>query len=169
MKEIHMSTRQTGFTLLELMVTVAIIGILAAIAFPSYQEQARRGKRAEGKTALLKAAQLQERIYITGIPGVTNPAFYANNNQLPLLFGMTAGDVVYSGENPRLTTGAYVITVDANPNTDCTGASFQQCFRLRATPNGTHTDPKCQQLTLTSTGARNISGTGDTAARCWGM
>jgi type IV pilus assembly protein PilE len=161
-----MSARKTGFTLLELMITVAVIGILAAIAFPSYQEQIRRGKRAEGKTALLKAAQLQERIYITGIPGVTSPAFYANNNQLPLLFGMTAGDPVYSGENPRLNTSAYTITVDALGG-GC--ASYQQCFLLRATPNGTFSDPKCGQLTLTGTGVRDISGTGDTAARCWGM
>lgn len=158
-----MRTSKQGFTLLELMIVVAVIGILSAIAFPSYQEHVRRAKRAEGKSALLKAAQLQERIYITGIPGVTAPATYANNAQLPTLFGLGAGPV-YSGENPAQADGAYTITVDALSAT-CT--SLQQCFELRATPNGTFADPKCGILTLTSTGARGISGGTETAARCW--
>lgn len=161
-----MNSRGKGFTLLELMVAVVIVGVLTAIAFPSYQEQMRRAKRAEGKTALLKAAQLQERIYITGDPGVANSlATYAANNRLPVLFGLAAGATVYSGENPALNSGAYTVTVDALGG-GCT--SLQQCFVLRATPNGTHTDPKCAQLTLTSAGVRGSTGT-DTAARCWGM
>jgi type IV pilus assembly protein PilE len=166
MKESDMNSRKTGFTLLELMVALVVIGILSAIAFPSYQEQVRRAKRAEGKTALLKAAQLQERIYITGDPGVANSlATYANNTRLPVLFGLASGATVYSGENPQLNTGAYTITVDALGGT-CT--DFRQCFVVRATPNGSFTDAKCGQLTLTSTGVRGNTGT-ETAARCWGM
>jgi type IV pilus assembly protein PilE len=52
------SKRATGFTLIEVMVVVAIVAILARVAYPSYLEHVTRGKRAEGKTALLKAAQL---------------------------------------------------------------------------------------------------------------
>lgn len=163
-----MNARRTGFTLMELMIALVVIGVLSAIAFPSYQEHVRRAKRTEGKTALLKAAQLQERIYITGDPGVANSlATYADNNRLPVLFGLAAGATVYSGENPALDTGAYTITVDANPNAGC-ATNFQQCFQLRATPNGSHSDPRCAQLTLTSTGVRGSNGT-DTVARCWGM
>ena len=161
-----MRTHIQGFTLIELMIALVVIGLLSAVAFPSYQEQVRRAKRAEGKTALLKAAQLQERIYITGDPSVANSiATYADNNRLPTLFGMTAGSTVYSGENPALNTGAYAVTVDALGGT-CT--DFAQCFVLRATPNGTFTDPKCGQLTLSSTGVRGSTGT-EPSTRCWGV
>ncbi|MEA3243489.1 MAG: type IV pilin protein [Pseudomonadota bacterium] len=50
-----------GFTLVELMIVVAIVGILAAVAYPSYQDSVRKSRRADGKTALLQAVQLAER------------------------------------------------------------------------------------------------------------
>ncbi|GGD11434.1 type IV pilin protein [Halopseudomonas salina] len=53
--------RQAGFTLIELMIAVAVVGILAAIAYPSYQEQVRQTRRAEVASALLENAQLLER------------------------------------------------------------------------------------------------------------
>jgi type IV pilus assembly protein PilE len=53
--------RQRGFTLLELMITVAVIGILAAIAYPAYTGYAKRGKRADGRALLQAAAFAQEK------------------------------------------------------------------------------------------------------------
>jgi len=56
-----------GFTLIELMIVVAVIGILAAVAYPSYQDSVRKSRRADGKTALLQAVQVAERF----LPGIT--------------------------------------------------------------------------------------------------
>ena len=55
--------RDDGFTLIELMITVAIIAILAAIAYPAYTDQIRKGKRAECRSGLLQSMQQQERYY----------------------------------------------------------------------------------------------------------
>lgn len=143
----------SGFTLIELMVVVAVIAILAAIAYPSMQDHVRKAKRAEGKTALLKAAQLLER-------------YYSDNNtyvvDIAPLFALGAGATVYSGENPADTKSAYQITVAA-----ATGpCPLANCFLLTATPNNPFADADCGNLTLTSTGVRCWSTSGVAAASC---
>ncbi len=59
-----MMTGMKGFTLIELMIVVAIIGILASIAFPSYERHLKKGRRAEGHTALLNIAARQEQLFL---------------------------------------------------------------------------------------------------------
>ena len=62
MQRIHTTPRASrGFTLIELMIVVAVISILGAIAYPSYQESVRKGRRAEGRAALQELMQQQER------------------------------------------------------------------------------------------------------------
>jgi type IV pilus assembly protein PilE len=151
--------RRRGFTLIELMIIVVIIAIVAAVAYPSYTDAVRKSRRAEGKSALLKAAQLQERLY-------TGSGTYTVD--LAPLFGRGANQPVYSGEDPA--TGYYTITAVAS-------GALTQGYTLIATPGGApaggaqgnFVDPVCANLTLSSTGQRGFTGTGpgaDTSA-CW--
>jgi type IV pilus assembly protein PilE len=144
------SRRTGGFTLIEAMIVVAIIGILAAIAFPSYQNHVRKGKRAEAKAKLLMAQQRQERYY-------TDNGTYASD--LAPLFGLAATTVVYSGELND-SGSPYKITVAAL-------GSYNSGYTLTATMNGGYTDPDCGNLTLTSTGTKGKSGTAASVRDCW--
>jgi type IV pilus assembly protein PilE len=149
-----------GFTLIEVMIAVLVVAILGAIAFPSYQDQVRKGKRAEGKAALLRAAQLQEREY-------TSNGSYTT--ELGRLFGVT-GTVRSSEDNPG--RGNYDLSVSGAP----TGGLLQG-YTLTATPNtdrdsgGGFVDPDCGVLTLSSTGVRTFTFSGDAKKsnkdRCW--
>ena len=145
--------RQRGFTLLELMIAVVIVAIIVAVALPSYTEHLQKSRRAEGKAALLKAAQLLERDY-------TSNGRYANN--LQVLFGAPSA-TVRSGEDPN--TGYYALTIALGDVAN----GLAHSYVLTATPTGGFADPDCGPLTLSSTGARGFTtsngrGTKDT---CW--
>jgi type IV pilus assembly protein PilE len=144
----------SGFTLIEVMTVVVILALLAVIAFPSYQEQVRKGKRAEGKAALLRAAQLQERSFTDNnryADSASNPSFQS-------LMGQACPYPVFSAENCADASGAYRITV-------ALGAG-NTSFTLTATPNGGHTDASCGNLTLDSSGVRGRSGAAPMNT-CW--
>src|SRR5688572_18201148 len=115
------SLRSRGFTLIEVMIAVAIVALLTAVALPSYQEQMRKSRRAEAKSALMKTIQLQERNY-------TASGTYRTD--LGPLYGI-AGATVRSGEDPSDVNSWYVISADT---TDCGTADLQVCVRVVATP-----------------------------------
>lgn len=134
------STGQLGFTLIELMIVVAIVGILAAVAYPSYAEYIRRGHRAEARAGLLQAAQWMER-------SATATGTYP----------LTA---VFPAKLKAVPNNRYDIAVVSD------GATFT----LTATPKGAQTGDKCGNYTLTNTGLRGAKGatTGDIVTECWG-
>jgi type IV pilus assembly protein PilE len=157
--------RAGGFTLIELMIAIVIIALLTTVALPGYLEHVAKSRRAEGRNALLKLAQLQERFYTTRVPTTADPIRYAQSQaELVALWGLPAGSTLYSTEDPPPATGQYTLTLQA-PDAAC---PITSCFVLVATPFGRHApDTRCGVLTLSSTGVRTEAGS-ETVDYCWG-
>ncbi len=151
--------RQVGFTIIELMIVVAIIGLLAGIAVPSYRDYVNKSKRAEAKAALTAAAARLERYYSLNncYPSAACGAPTSADSAAALL---NAGIAGFSGEN---STKAYY-------NISVTVAA--QTFTVTAVPKSPHVDATCGNLTLSNTGRKwtQKNGSSDDAARiegCW--
>jgi type IV pilus assembly protein PilE len=135
-------TNQAGFTLIELMITVAVIGILAAIAYPSYTQYVQRAARAEARALLLENAQFLERNYTT-------------SNRYDQTSGGTAITLPRT-QSPVSGTAKYNLTLSA---------VAAQSYTLSAAPTGSMTGDACGTLTLTNAG---VQGAGGAVADCWG-
>ena len=143
-----------GFTLIELMITVAIIALLAAIAIPSYMDSVWKGKRAEGKAAILKMLQAEERYYTT-------------NNRYVDPSTLAAADrgafPAYSADSSA--TSRYTLSVTTTVSTGmCADNDLQKCAIVVATVIGS-ADPKCGMTLSMDTVGNRSSSTGN--ALCW--
>ncbi|BCV65827.1 type IV pilin protein [Shewanella carassii] len=120
--------KAVGFTLIEVMITVVILGILAAIAYPSYTQYIAKSTRSEAHAALMRLANLQEQYYLD------NRTYATDMTKL----GLNA--------NPFITeNGHYSIA-----------SSGTGSFTLTATAQGVQAsrDSKCKTLTLTDAGVK---------------
>jgi len=146
-----MRLRARGFTLIELMIVVAIIALIATIGIPSYRDSAMKSKRAEAKSRLLQIAQLQERYFTQNNTYTTS---------LTTLLNLTG--TIYSSDTNDSNSG-YQITAAAGST-----GSIADSFLLTATRQSTMSgDTECGDLKLANTGQKTITGTG-TLAKCWG-
>jgi type IV pilus assembly protein PilE len=137
--------RRRGFTLIEVMIVVALIAFLAAVALPAYQGSVRKARRADARAALVTTAQLMER-YAT-----EHTSSYAGAT-----LGTGTGPTVVA--KPTSDNGYYQISLANLAATT---------FTLRATPQGGQTADDCGTFTLDERGVRGVTGTSHTAADCW--
>ncbi len=121
---------QQGFTLIEMMIVVALIGILAAVAYPSYSEYVRRGHRAEARAGLLQAAQWMERASTATGAYPTRDAFNATT--------LTT-----------VSSGRYTIAIEPG-STDST-------YSLKATAQNAQAGDRCGAFTLRQDGLRGAN------------
>jgi type IV pilus assembly protein PilE len=130
-----------GVTLIELMTVVAVVGILAAIAYPTYIEQARRSRRAAAVAMLQNVMQQSER-------------YYSENNT----YTTNLTDLGYPAGAVESEHNTHVISM-----TTCPTGTIATCVEIRATPNVA--DAKCNVIWLRSDNKRDA--TGSQASICW--
>ena len=151
MRSIRSLSLARGFSLIELMIAVAIVGILAAVAYPSYVDQIAKGKRNECRSGALQVMQQQERY------------FGQYNTYLAVAATATAPQVkTFSGDTAA--TSACTIASSA-----CDGSTIAQCVEVRSTIK--YKEPKnIDYLYVTSNGVRgcSVNSTRTTTEKsCW--
>lgn len=140
-----------GFTLIELMIVVVIVGILAAVAVPSYKQYVAKSRRTDARSALMAAAQGMEKFY-------TEKLSY---NAATL--GSTTSDVAKATSPDSY----YSIAFDDAPTGDAcasvsTTSGSASAYRLCATPTGAQAGDSCGVLSIDSLGVKLPSSAG-----CW--
>lgn len=138
--------KSRGFTLVELMVAVAVLAILTAIAYPMYQEQVRKSRRGAVKGSMLQVSQFMERYYTENMRYSVD----AGGNSLSMSDVYNASFLDDAAQVEKY----YDLTLIS----DATG------YTIQAVPESGQDEDKCKTLTLTSTGNRTSSSGYD---NCW--
>lgn len=131
---------ETGFTLTELLIAMAIGAILATIAYPSYQEHVRKSYRSEAQSLLMDIASRQEK-------------FFTENNR----YAVNLSTLNFSSNTVSSDTGRYTASITASTNTT---------FTAQAAPSskGGQNQDSCATFSLNELGVHSVSGTDN---RCW--
>ena len=163
-----------GFTLVELMIVVAVIGIIAAIAYPAYTDSVLKGRRAQGRAALAELLQQQER-YMTQnncYLGFSNNSSGVASASAPspstACGGVTASSVPlknFAGES--LARASYMLSATVCPGSGSSTLSIATCVKVVATP--VRSDPAVGNLEMTSSGTKSCTGTASSSnpRLCW--
>ena len=152
--------RLGGFTLIELMIAVAIIGILVKLAYPAYTQSVLKSHRAEAKSALLDLASREERYF--GTANQYTPS-------APALGYATTATVTTSAPMAVMTGNAayYNLSVQV-PDPGATSTSAPTFLATATAVNSQTRDTKCVNFTLNQAGVQGLSGGAtDTPANCW--
>lgn len=135
---------QNGFTLIELMITVAIIGILAAVAYPSYTQYIVKSNRSAAETFILGVANKQEQYMLDARQYAADLATLGLSNL------------------PSEISGNYTVNVTAD------NTAAPPTYTVTAIPTGTQAtrDTQCGAVTIDQSGTKGEGGTG-TVTDCW--
>lgn len=138
--------KNRGFTLIELMIAVAIVGILAAVALPSYRNSVLKSQRIDAKTALLDLASREERYFTTNNAYTIDPA-----------------KLGYAGTFPVTVPNSNVATYSLNITIATGGASFTGT----AAPTTRQLNDTCGTYSIDSLGVQSNSNNTTASATCW--
>ncbi len=139
--------RSRGLTLVELMIVVAVMAILATVAYPLYTDQVRKVRRSDGRTAVESVALAQER-------------FFTVNGRYNVNLGSVIIDTTSSLRTGTSTEGYYAVAIAAGGT-----GNIATSFVVTATPvagRSQASDSGCTSMTVNSTGTRSGTGT-----KCW--
>lgn len=134
--------RQSGFSLIELMIVVAIIAIISSIALPSYQSYIQKVRRGDAQAALAALASAMERYYVDNRTFVGATAAQLYSDKVPVDGGATHYDLAIANATRR-------------------------DFTLSATPAGAQEKDKCGTLSLSRNGVKGVKNNSLPLDQCW--